>query len=261
MDAMNAVVSAINNVLWSYVLIVVLVGCGIYFTLSTHLVQLRMLPEMLRLLTEGIGKKTEGDAISSFQAFCVSTASRVGVGNIAGVAIAIVTGGPGAVFWMWAIAFLGCATGFIESTLAQIYKLPRGNGKFHGGPAYYIKNALRQPGVAKLFAFLISVTFGLIYVSVQANTIALSAQTAFGIAPIYSAAFLCVLTALVIFGGMSRIAKFTEFLVPIMAGIYLLTAFAIILLNIEQSEDVINSLTDLLAEIKAQPYRAVGTLQ
>ncbi|WP_443873180.1 alanine:cation symporter family protein, partial [Mitsuokella multacida] len=96
MDAMNAVVSAINNVLWSYVLIVVLVGCGIYFTLSTHLVQLRMLPEMLRLLTEGIGKKTEGDAISSFQAFCVSTASRVGVGNIAGVAIAIVTGGPGA---------------------------------------------------------------------------------------------------------------------------------------------------------------------
>ena len=230
MDALNAVVSAINNVLWSYVLIVVLVGCGIWFTLSTRFVQLRMLPEMIRLLTEGIGHKTEGDAISSFQAFCVSTASRVGVGNIAGVAIAIVTGGPGAVFWMWAIAFLGCATGFVESTLAQIYKLPRGNGKFHGGPAYYIKNALRQPGVAKLFAFLISVTFGLIYVSVQANTIALSAQTAFGIAPIYSAAFLCVLTALVIFGGMSRIAKFTEFLVPIMAGIYLLTAFAIILL-------------------------------
>ena len=234
MDALNAVVSAINNVLWSYVLIVVLVGCGIWFTLSTRFVQLRMLPEMIRLLTEGIGHKTEGDAISSFQAFCVSTASRVGVGNIAGVAIAIVTGGPGAVFWMWAIAFLGCATGFVESTLAQIYKLPRGNGKFHGGPAYYIKNALRQPGVAKLFAFLISVTFGLIYVSVQANTIALSAQTAFGIAPIYSAAFLCVLTALVIFGGMSRIAKFTEFLVPIMAGIYLLTAFAIILLNIDK---------------------------
>lgn len=125
MDALNAVVSAINNVLWSYVLIVVLVGCGIWFTLSTRFVQLRMLPEMIRLLTEGIGHKTEGDAISSFQAFCVSTASRVGVGNIAGVAIAIVTGGPGAVFWMWAIAFLGCATGFVESTLAQIYKLPR----------------------------------------------------------------------------------------------------------------------------------------
>lgn len=254
MDALNAVVSAINNVLWSYVLIVVLVGCGIYFTLSTHFVQLRLLPEMLRLLTEGIGKKTEGDAISSFQAFCVSTASRVGVGNIAGVAIAIVTGGPGAVFWMWAIAFLGCATGFVESTLAQIYKLPRGNGKFHGGPAYYIKNALGQPNVAKLFAILISVTFGLIYVSVQANTIALSAKTAFGIAPIYSAAFLCVLTALVIFGGMTRIAKFTEFLVPIMAGIYLLTAFAIIILNI----DKVPAMFALIFHDAFSPQAAVG---
>lgn len=254
MDALNAVVSAINNVLWSYVLIVVLVGCGIYFTISTHFVQLRLLPEMLRLLTEGIGKKTEGDAISSFQAFCVSTASRVGVGNIAGVAIAIVTGGPGAVFWMWAIAFLGCATGFVESTLAQIYKLPRGNGKFHGGPAYYIKNALGQPNVAKLFAILISVTFGLIYVSVQANTIALSAKTAFGIAPIYSAAFLCVLTALVIFGGMTRIAKFTEFLVPIMAGIYLLTAFAIIILNI----DKVPAMFALIFHDAFSPQAAVG---
>lgn len=254
MDALNAVVSAINNVLWSYVLIVVLVGCGIYFTLSTHFVQLRLLPEMLRVLTEGIGKKTEGDAISSFQAFCVSTASRVGVGNIAGVAIAIVTGGPGAVFWMWAIAFLGCATGFVESTLAQIYKLPRGNGKFHGGPAYYIKNALGQPNVAKLFAILISVTFGLIYVSVQANTIALSAKTAFGIAPIYSAAFLCVLTALVIFGGMTRIAKFTEFLVPIMAGIYLLTAFAIIILNI----DKVPAMFALIFHDAFSPQAAVG---
>lgn len=254
MDALNVVVSAINNVLWSYVLIVVLVGCGIYFTLSTHFVQLRLLPEMLRLLTEGIGKKTEGDAISSFQAFCVSTASRVGVGNIAGVAIAIVTGGPGAVFWMWAIAFLGCATGFVESTLAQIYKLPRGNGKFHGGPAYYIKNALGQPNVAKLFAILISVTFGLIYVSVQANTIALSAKTAFGIAPIYSAAFLCVLTALVIFGGMTRIAKFTEFLVPIMAGIYLLTAFAIIIFNI----DKVPAMFALIFHDAFSPQAAVG---
>ncbi len=254
MDALNAVVSAINNVLWSYVLIVVLVGCGIYFTLSTHFVQLRLLPEMLRLLTEGIGKKTEGDAISSFQAFCVSTASRVGVGNIAGVAIAIVTGGPGAVFWMWAIAFLGCATGFVESTLAQIYKLPRGNGKFHGGPAYYIKNALGQPNVAKLFAILISVTFGLIYVSVQANTIALSAKTAFGIDPAYSAAFLCVLTALVIFGGMTRIAKFTEFLVPIMAGAYLLTAFVIIILNI----DKVPAMFALIFHDAFSPQAAVG---
>lgn len=233
MDSVNAAVNAVNDVLWSYVLIVVLIACGLYFTFATRFVQVRMLPEMLRLLTEGIGKQTEGHAISSFQAFCVSTASRVGVGNIAGVAIAIVTGGPGAVFWMWLIAFIGCATGFVESTLAQIYKLPRDNGKFHGGPAYYIKNALHQPGVAKLFALLISVTFGLVYVSVQANTIALSAQT-IGIDPAITAAFLCIFTAFVICGGMHRIAKVTEFLVPIMAGLYLLIALAIILLHLSE---------------------------
>ena len=253
MDSMNAAVNAVNDVLWSYVLIVVLIACGLYFTFATRFVQVRMLPEMLRLLTEGIGKQTEGHAISSFQAFCVSTASRVGVGNIAGVAIAIVTGGPGAVFWMWLIAFIGCATGFVESTLAQIYKLPRGNGKFHGGPAYYIKNALHQPGVAKLFALLISVTFGLVYVSVQANTIALSAQT-IGIDPAITAAFLCIFTALVICGGMHRIAKVTEFLVPIMAGLYLLVALVIILLHLSE----VPAMFALIFHDAFSPQAAVG---
>lgn len=253
MELFNAGVDAVNNVLWSYVLIVVLVGCGLYFTFSTRFVQLRMLPEMLRLLTEGIGKKTEDHAISSFQAFCVSTASRVGVGNIAGVAIAIVTGGPGAVFWMWVIAFLGCATGFVESTLAQIYKLPRGGGKFHGGPAYYINNALHQSGVAKLFAMLISVTFGLVYVSVQANTIALSAQT-IGIDPAVTAAFLCLFTALVICGGLHRIAKVTEFLVPVMAGLYLLVALVIVILHISQ----VPAMFALIFHDAFSPQAAVG---
>lgn len=255
MEILSSIVDAVNNVLWSYVLIIVLVGCGIWFTLSTRFVQVRLLPEMLRVLTEGIGSKGTGkEAISSFQAFCVSTASRVGVGNIAGVAIAIVTGGPGAVFWMWAIAFLGCATGFVESTLAQIYKLPRGEGKFHGGPAYYIQNALHQPGVAKLFAVLISVTFGLIYVSVQANTIALSAQTAFEIPPIATAVFLCVLTALVIFGGMKRIARFTEILVPVMAGLYLLVALIIVILHIDQ----VPAMFALIFHDAFSPQAAVG---
>jgi len=255
MEILSSIVDAVNNVLWSYVLIIVLVGCGIWFTLSTKFVQVRLLPEMLRVLTEGIGAKGSGkEAISSFQAFCVSTASRVGVGNIAGVAIAIVTGGPGAVFWMWAIAFLGCATGFVESTLAQIYKLPRGEGKFHGGPAYYIQNALHQPGVAKLFAVLISVTFGLIYVSVQANTIALSVQTAFEIPPIATAVFLCVLTALVIFGGMKRIARFTEVLVPVMAGLYLLVALVIVVLHIDQ----VPAMFALIFHDAFSPQAAVG---
>ncbi len=254
LEALHGIINAINNVLWSYVLILVLVGIGIWFTLRTKFVQLRMLPEMLRLLTEGIGAKTEDKQISTFQAFCVSTASRVGVGNIAGVAIAIVTGGPGAVFWMWCIAFIGCATGFVESTLAQIYKLPRGNGTFHGGPAYYIRNALKNPGIAKLFAFLISVTFGLIYNSVQANTISLSIETAFGIPHIATAVILCIMTALVIFGGMTRIAKVAEILVPVMAGLYLLTALIVVLMNIGQ----IPAMFALIFHDAFTPQAAVG---
>ncbi len=254
MDLLNSIVNQINDVLWSYVLIIVLVGCGILFTFYFRFIQVRMLPEMLRLLTEGVGKKAQGDAISSFQAFCVSTASRVGVGNIAGVAIAIVTGGPGAVFWMWVIAFIGCATGFVESTLAQIYKLPRGNGKFHGGPAYYIQNALGQPAIARLFAILISITFGLIYNSVQSNSITISLQTAFEIPPIATAVFLCIITSLVIFGGMKRIAQFTEFLVPIMATLYILTAIVVIALHI----DDVPAMFALIFHDAFSPQAAVG---
>ena len=254
MEALHGIINAVNNVLWSYVLIAVLVGIGIWFTLRTKFVQVRMLSEMVRLLTEGVGVKTVDNQISTFQAFCVSTASRVGVGNIAGVAIAIVTGGPGAVFWMWVIAFIGCATGFVESTLAQIYKLPRGNGTFHGGPAYYIRNALKKPGVAKLFAILISITFGLVYNSVQANTISLSVKTAFGIDQFTSAVILCVLTALVIFGGLTRIAKVAELLVPVMAGIYLLTALIVVIMYLDQ----VPSMFALIFHDAFSPQAAVG---
>ena len=255
MDFLNSAVGAINDFLWTYIIIVVLVGCGLWFTLSTKLVQLRALPEMVRLLAGDLGRRPSGrKAISSFQAFCVSTASRVGVGNIAGVAIAIVTGGPGAVFWMWAIAFVGTATGFVESTLAQIYKIPRGHGLFHGGPAYYIQNALGQPAVAKLFAVLISVTFGLIYVSVQANTIALSVEKAFGVETWVMGIVLSVLAALVIFGGLSRIATFTTFLVPIMAGLYLLIALIIVVMHI----DAVPGMFALILHDAFSPQAAVG---
>jgi len=252
MEMLNAAVTAVNDVLWSYVLIVVLVGCGLWFTCSTHCVQLRLLPEMIRLLLSGVGTKTPG--ISSFQAFCVSTASRVGVGNIAGVAIAIVTGGPGAVFWMWVIAFFGCATGFVESTLAQIYKLPRPLGLFHGGPAYYIQNALHQPGIARLFAVLLAVTFGFIYVSVQANTISQSLAHAFGLDTVITAVLLAVLTGLVIFGGIRRIAQVTEYLVPIMAGLYIVAAFIVICLHIMQ----VPAMFALILHDAFSPQAAVG---
>ena len=255
MDFLNSVVGTINDFLWTYIIIVVLVGCGLWFTFSTGLVQLRALPEMVRLLAGDLGRRPSGrKAISSFQAFCVSTASRVGVGNIAGVAIAIVTGGPGAVFWMWVIAFIGTATGFVESTLAQIYKIPRGHGLFHGGPAYYIQNALGQPTVAKLFAVLISVTFGLIYVSVQANTIALSMEKAFGIETWVMGVVLAVLAGAVIFGGIHRVASLSAFLVPIMAGIYLLIALIIIILHM----DAVPAMFALILHDAFSPQAAVG---
>ena len=142
MDWLNQLITVVNDFLWTNIVIVMLVGIGLWFTLRTGFVQIRRLPEMLALLTEGAGAAPRKGHISTFQAFCVSTASRVGVGNIAGIAIAVVMGGPGAVFWMWVIATIGSATGFIESTLAQIYKAPKKGGGFVGGPAYYIGNAL-----------------------------------------------------------------------------------------------------------------------
>lgn len=254
MEALHGVINDINSFLWTYVIIIALIGSGIIYTFRTKFVQVRLLGEMIKLVFGSAGQKTTGKEISGFQAFCVSTASRVGVGNIAGVAIAIVTGGPGAVFYMWLIAFIGCATGFVESTLAQIYKLPRGDGAFFGGPAYYMKNALHMKGLAKWFAILISVTFGLIYNSVQANTIVQSVETAFGIDHTITAFALAGLTALVIFGGVTRIAKFAEMLVPSMAGLYLISAVIIIVMNLDQ----VPAMFALIIHDAFSPQAAVG---
>ncbi len=234
LDTMNAIVGGINGVLWSYVLIIVLVGIGLYFTLKTGFVQIRYFFEMFAVLRHGITThKPKGKEISSFQAFCISTASRVGVGNIAGIAIAVVLGGPGAIFWMWVIAIIGSASGFVESTLAQIYKVPYREGGYHGGPAYYIKNALKQPAVAALFAILITMTFALFYNSVQSNTIAMALKDSFDFNPIITGLVLCILTSMIIFGGAHRIAKAATFLVPIMALLYLGVAVIIFFKNIE----------------------------
>ena len=151
MTWLNDIVTSVNDILWSYVLIIMLVGLGIWFTARTGFVQVRLLPEMVRLVGEGAGAQPRKGHISTFQAFCVSTASRVGVGNIAGIAIAVATGGPGAVFWMWVIALLGASSAFIESTLVQLYKI-RGKDSFVGGPAYYMKKGLKQPWMGMLLA-------------------------------------------------------------------------------------------------------------
>ena len=239
MEAVDAVINTINGFLWSKFLIVILLGLGLYFTFRTGFVQIRCLREMWRCLLEGVGVKSEGKEISSFQAFCVSTASRVGVGNIAGVAIAIVLGGPGAIFWMWVVAIIGSATGFVESTLAQIYKIPKGEGAFHGGPAYYIENVLHMPKLAKLFSILLMATFSLVYNSLQANTITLSLEASLGWDRALVGAVIAILVAIIICGGAQVVAKVAEMLVPVMAGIYLLITVVVIFLNLDKLPAVI----------------------
>lgn len=245
MEFIESMVGTLNGFLWSYVLIIMLIGLGLWFTLRSGFVQLRCIKEMVRLITKTAGSKVEKNSVSSFQAFCISTASRVGVGNIAGIAIAVVTGGPGAIFWMWVIALIGSATGFVESTLGQIYKVPREGGGFRGGPAYYIRNVLGNKPMAILFAVLISVTYGLIFNSVQSNTIAVSFSAAFGISRTAVGICIAALTAAVIFGGVTRIAKVAEMMVPVMAGIYLLVALYVTVVNIslvpQMLSDIVSS--------------------
>ena len=241
MNWLNDIVGVINNYLWSYVLIVMLIGIGLWFTIRTRFVQIRCLPEMFRLMTEAADAKPREGHISTFQAFCVSTASRVGVGNIAGIAIAVATGGPGAVFWMWVIATIGAASGFVESTLAQIYKAPRKGGGFVGGPAYYIDNVLGSSFFATVFAVLLAVTYGLIFNSVQANTISLSMQASFGFDTQATGFAIAVVTALVIFGGLNRIAKVVGVMVPIMAGAYILVALSVTVMNISLLPEVLST--------------------
>ncbi|MGM0876012.1 MAG: alanine/glycine:cation symporter family protein [Bacillota bacterium] len=231
MKVIESIINGTNTLLWSYVLIIMLVGVGVYFTFRTKFVQFRMIGEMLRLMGEGARADKKG--VSSFQAFCISTASRVGTGNLAGVAIAITTGGPGAVFWMWLIALIGSASAFVESTLAQIYKVKDGD-TFRGGPAYYMEKALNARWMGVTFAVLISLTFGLAFNSVQANTITSALNGSFGINKVIIAIVLSIFTAVIIFGGLKRVATVSEFMVPIMAGAYILIALVIMVMNITE---------------------------
>ena len=235
----NQVITAVNDALWSYVLIGALVGCGLWFTWKTRFVQFRMVGEMFRLLTESAVDSVKGvKHISSFQAFAVSVATRVGTGNLAGVATAIAVGGPGAVFWMWLIAVIGSATAFVESTLAQLYKLPH-KDSFIGGPAYYIQRGLHKRWMAMLFAVLITLQFGLSNNSIQANTICGAMQKAFGIDPLWMGIALAALSLIIVFGGIQRIARVSAVLVPVMAMGYVALAIVVIAMNIELIPHVI----------------------
>lgn len=223
--------NSLNDVLWGYIMIVLLLGCALWFTFKTRFVQFRMFGEMVRLLGDS-GSRGKGEKhISSFQAFTVSLASRVGVGNLAGVATAISIGGPGAVFWMWVIALFGAATSFVESTLAQLYKI-RGKDSFIGGPAYYMWKGLGKKWMGKLFAVLIILTFGLAFSSVQSNTIVGAMENAFGWNPLLVGIICTLMTLLIIFGGIQRIAKISSVVVPVMALGYIFLALYAVLANI-----------------------------
>ena len=239
---LNDLITSINDAVWGYVLIAALVGCGLWFTWRTRFMQFRMVGEMIRLLTDSAADTIENQVsekgsavkrkhISSFQAFAVSVATRVGTGNLAGVASAIAIGGPGAVFWMWIIALIGAATAFVESTLAQLFK-QRHKDSFIGGPAYYIQRGLHQRWMAVLFAVLITCQFGLSNNSIQANTICGAMQEAFGWSPVWVGAILAATALFIVFGGIQRIAHVSAVLVPLMAIGYVVLAVVVIAMNV-----------------------------
>ncbi|MGY1423985.1 alanine/glycine:cation symporter family protein [Lysobacter sp. A289] len=228
---MEDFVNALNAILWSKALIALCLGAGLYFSFRTRFLQIRGVPEMIRLM---LTNKSSVAGVSSFQALAMSLSGRVGIGNIAGVATAIAFGGPGAVFWMWVMAFLGASTAYVESTLAQIYKEKDSEGKYRGGPAYYIEKAMGQKWYAWLFAAVTIIATGFLLPGVQANGIAESMTTAWGLPPEVTAAFVVVALGFIIFGGVKRIARFAEVVVPFMALAYILVALVIMFLNAEQ---------------------------
>lgn len=234
-DALMHAVSILNDRFLGYVLLFALLAAGVYFSFATRWVQCFNPKELLFLL---VGRSHKKGHISPFQAFAISTASRVGTGNIAGVALAITLGGPGAIFWMWVIAVCGAASSFVESTLAQVYKVPTA-GHFRGGPAYYMQYALGMRKLALAFSVIITLTFAFTFNSVQANTIAHSLQTAFQIPLAVTGFLVTAFSALIIFGGLRRIAQFSAVIVPVFALGYILITLIVMLLNIPKLPGVL----------------------
>ncbi len=226
----ESIINGINDIVWSNALIAVALLSGIYYSFKTKFVQIRLFKEMFRLL---FGGKASEHGVSSFQAFAIAISGRVGTGNIAGVATAIALGGPGAIFWMWVIAFLGSASAFIEATLGQLYKVNKG-GEYRGGPAYYIEKGLGIKWFATLFAIATILSTALFLPGVQANSIAAGVKSAFDIDPMYTGIAIITFLSIIVFGGVKRIGKFSEIVVPFMAIAYVLVAIVIIGINFKE---------------------------
>jgi AGCS family alanine or glycine:cation symporter len=232
----NETVAFLNGIIWSRGLIYLCLGVGLYFSIRTRFMQVRGVGEMVRLMFRN---RPSAAGVSSFQALAMSLSGRVGIGNIAGVATAIASGGPGAVFWMWTVAFLGASTAYIESTLGQIYKEKDDDGRYRGGPAYYIEKAMGQTWYAWIFAFTTVIATGLLLPGVQANGIAASVENAWGVPAAVSAVCIVVALGIIIVGGVTRIALFAQIVVPFMALAYLLTAIVVTAVNADQLPAVV----------------------
>ncbi|TRO21814.1 alanine:cation symporter family protein [Ectopseudomonas mendocina] len=222
----------LNDLIWSKLLIVMLIGLGLYFTIASRFVQFRYFGSMFRIFGEAFQRQP--GQLSSFQALMLSVAGRVGAGNIAGVSVAIMLGGPGAIFWMWVVALVGMATSYFECSLAQLYKRREADGGYRGGPAFYIQHGLGQRWLGIVVSILLLVTFGFGFNAVQSFTVASSLHDTFGIPTLASGIALTAVIGLIIFGGIKRIAKFADVLVPVMAFSYLGMALLVIGLNINE---------------------------
>lgn len=234
---MEGVINYLNDILWGAVLIYLLLGVGIYFTVRLGLIQFRHFGHMFSVLK--LGHRRDSAGISSFQALCTGLAARVGTGNLAGVAVAIYLGGPGAIFWMWMTALIGMATAFAESSLAQLYKVKDAEGRYRGGPAYYMEKGLGLRWMGVLFSIFLIIAFGLVFNAVQANSISHALHTAFAVPNWLTGLVLVLMSGLIIFGGIRAIARFSELVVPYMALAYLLVAAVVVFMNLGKVPDVL----------------------
>ncbi|MDO5613357.1 MAG: alanine/glycine:cation symporter family protein [Paracoccus sp. (in: a-proteobacteria)] len=250
------VIDQLNTIFWGYILIYGLLGVGLYLTIRLGFLQFRHFGELFRCVLGS--SQSDKDGISPFQALTVSLASRVGTGNIAGVAVALTHGGPGAIFWMWMVALVGMATAYSESMLAQLYKVHGPGGMYRGGPAYYISHGLRLPWLGALFSVALIISFGLIFNAVQANSIAEAMTGVTGISKLWIGLGVAVLAGIIIFGGIPQIARVAEFVVPFMAGAYLLAAIWVLTTNFSEVPGILGHIVKNAFGIEQAAWGTAG---
>ena len=255
---MDAVIGFLNTIFWGYVLIYGLLAVGVFFTLRLGFLQFVHFPEFVRSVLHA--PETDQGGITPVQALCTSLASRVGTGNLAGVAVALALGGPGAIFWMWMVALVGMATAYAESALAQLYKIRDENGQFRGGPAFYIARGLKAPWAASLFSVCLILAFGLVFNAVQSNSIAEAMLNAFAIPKMATGAVVALVAAAIIFGGIQQIARVAEYMVPFMAGAYLLVAMYVLATHLSEVPAMLALIVKSAFGIEAAAGGVVGAM-